>query len=146
MNAQHSRILSHIRLELQAENLPHAAIAIPQNSGMENMQLRQVLAANLRRAMERPGMDTQMAVAKKAGIGQSHLSRLLRCEASATTDLIAALARALGIQPWELLADTEATREAALRKMLGEPAEPAPPKERATRKKDGSSSDERPPH
>lgn len=93
--------------------------------------------------MERPGMDTQMAVAKKAGIGQSHLSRLLRCEASATTDLIAALSRALGVQPWELLVDTAATREAAIRRMLGGEPEPAS-EERARRKKAGSSSGERP--
>ena len=81
--------------------------------------------------------DTQAGVAKRAGVAQSHVSRLLRCEAAATTDLIAALSRALDVQPWELLADAEATRQAALEKMiLGLPrAADAPPKEVAHRRK-----------
>lgn len=83
------------------------------------MLLRQILADNLREAMsQNPNIDTQIALARRAGIAQSHLSKLLRGEASATTDLIAALAEAVGREPWELLADSESTREAALRKML----------------------------
>jgi transcriptional regulator with XRE-family HTH domain len=86
---------------------------------MENMQLRQILADNLREAMEQtPGIDTQIALARRAGIAQSHLSKILRGEASATTDLLNALANAMGREPWELLADSNETREAAIRKML----------------------------
>lgn len=89
---------------------------------MKKTQLRQIVARNLRRAMERnPSCDTQTALAKRAGIGQSHVSRILRGESAATLDLLAAMAEALNIQPWELLADEEATRQAAIEKMLGHP-------------------------
>lgn len=66
-----------------------------------------------------PGADTQLTLAKRAGVGQSHISRILRQESAATIDVIASLAEALNIQPWELLADSDATRQAALEKMLG---------------------------
>lgn len=110
------------------------------------MQLRQILAHNLKTAMAHtPGAETQLALAKKAGIAQSHLSKLLRLEAAATTDLIAALARAPGREPWELLADSEATRQAALQRMIlgnrapdarvNELLPPAPIPEVARRKK-----------
>jgi plasmid maintenance system antidote protein VapI len=99
---------------------PHMARSIHQNDGMKKAVLRQILARNLQAAMETsPGVDTQMTLAKRAGIGQSHISRILRGESAATIDVIAALAEALNIQPWELLANDEATRQAALEKMLG---------------------------
>lgn len=123
---------------MRTQTYPHSVIQIPHTSCMENMQLRQTLAANLRKAMED---DTQAEVAKRAGVAQSHISRILRCEASATTDLIAALARALKLQPWELLADNEATRRAALERMLygqavaGDRKVEAPQKEVAYRRR-----------
>jgi predicted XRE-type DNA-binding protein len=76
---------------MSLQSYPHRVSDIPHPFGMENMQLRLILSANLKRAM---GEDTQAEVAKRAGIAQSHISRILRCEASATTDLIADLARA----------------------------------------------------
>lgn len=112
------------------------------------MQLRQVLAQNLKKAMdEQPGLDTHMAISKRAGIAQSHFSKVMRGEASATTDLIAALAKAVNREPWELLADSEATRKSALERMILGPRVPdekvekhlpVPPKEVAAkhRKKD----------
>ena len=75
------------------------------------------------------GMDTQMAVATKAKIAQSHLSKVLRCEASATLDLISAIAHAFGVQPWELLTDDDMTRKAALERMLFGPATNDPGRE-----------------
>lgn len=96
------------------------ASAIHQNVGMKKALLRQILAKNLQGAMEAtPGVDTQITLAKRAGVGQSHVSRILRQESAATIDVIAALAEALNIQPWELLSDSEATRQAAMEKMLG---------------------------
>jgi transcriptional regulator with XRE-family HTH domain len=87
---------------------------------MKKALLRQILAKNLERAMEAaPGADRQLTLAKRAGVGQSHISRILRQESAATIDVIAALAEALNIQPWELLADSDSTRQAALEKMLG---------------------------
>ncbi len=68
--------------------------------------------------MEKTGMR-QLAFAGKAGISQSHLSEILRSVSSVSVDLLADLARAAGCQPWELLADSEETRRAAIDKMLG---------------------------
>lgn len=105
---------------LARECKPHMASAIHQNGGMKKAQLRQILARNLQMAMERtPGADTQQALAKRAGVGQSHVSRILRGESAATIDVIAAMCEALNIQPWELLSDEESTRQAAMEKMLG---------------------------
>lgn len=106
-----------------------SANPIGQNDRMENMALRQTLADNIEAAIERSlVLDSANALAKKAGISQSHLSKVLRCEAAATTDLIASIAEALDCQPWELLANTEATRKAALERMLGGPVRPVPDK------------------
>jgi len=81
--------------------------------------LRQILARNIADAMHRmPGLDTQLGLAAKAKIGQSHLSRILRGESAATIDRVAKIAKALGMQPWELLVDTELTRRAALERMI----------------------------
>lgn len=97
-----------------------SANPIGQNGGMEIMALRQTLAANIRAAIGKSlELDSVNALAQKAGIAQSHLSKALRCEASLTTDLLATIADALHVQPWELLVNTEATRKAALEKMLG---------------------------
>lgn len=101
------------------------ATAILHNGPMKKALLRQILARNIERAMQvTPGVDTQMALAKRAGLGQSHISRILRGESAATIDVLTALAEALNIQPWELLADEETTRRAALEKMLGRPPIP----------------------
>jgi len=89
------------------------------------MALRQILARNIRTGMDRSvNLKSANALATKAGVSQSNLSKLLRCEASPTTDLLVSIANALDVQPWELLADTETTRQAALQKMLG--ATPVP--------------------
>ena len=97
---------------------------------VDNSELRKVVAHNLRRLMEAtPGLDTQEAVARKAVIAQSHVSKILRCQANATLDLVAALARAFNVLPWELLANTEATRKAALERMLYGPAQDEPHRE-----------------
>lgn len=74
----------------------------------------------------------------------------MRSLTSVTVDLLNDLAYALGVQPWELLADSETTRQAAMAKMIwGEHAEdetvgkhlPVPPKKAsaAKRRKRGSS-------
>lgn len=93
-------------------------IGIRDNAPMQKDLLRQILAANIERAMEGAGFSTQPQLAKKARIGQSSVSRILRGESSATTDMIAALAEALKCQPWELLTDNETTRKAALERMI----------------------------
>lgn len=68
--------------------------------------------------MERSQVN-QTALAKRSGIAQTHISRLLRCSSAATLETVATLADALGIQPWELLVNDEATRAAILQRILG---------------------------
>ena len=87
------------------------------NYAVTEEQLREVLARNVAKRTELLGL-TQEAVEERAGMGQSTVSRILGKGGSATLKSLAALARALECQPWELLVDDEATREAAMRKIL----------------------------
>lgn len=86
--------------------------------GMKKDQLLQTFATNLARGMERAGLN-QTALAKRSGIAQTHISRLLRCTSGATLDTIATLAEALRMQPWELLVNDEETRAEILQRILG---------------------------
>lgn len=65
-----------------------------------------------------PGLDTQLALAKRTGISQAHLSDILNCATSTGVDLLAGLADAFGVQPMELLADSETARREAIARML----------------------------
>lgn len=85
---------------------------------MKKREIGQVFADNLRAEMTKAGMK-QPQLAKRSGYSQSVISQVLKGQVSPSIDKLAKLAHALGIQPWELLVDLEATREAALRKMLG---------------------------
>jgi transcriptional regulator with XRE-family HTH domain len=86
---------------------------------MDKLQLRQVFVDNVERLMkDRPGLDTQTALAKKTGLTQGYISELLRCMSAPTTDTIAVFADAFDCEPWELLTDSETTRENAIRKIL----------------------------
>lgn len=72
-------------------------IEIPEN-------LRGVLARNLATVMENvPALGSQSKIAEKAKIGQTTVGRIARTEVSATIDNIEALARAIHVQPWQLL-------------------------------------------
>ena len=110
---------SHVTTASSTRNIATRIGISPNIPFVDNSELRAVLAQNLRRLMEAtPGLETQEAVAKRAVIAQSHVSKILRGQANATLDLVAAIARAFGIQPMELLASSEATRKAALERML----------------------------
>lgn len=86
---------------------------------MGEKEARQVLARNIADRMQRTdALDTQKKLSMKSGVAQPHISRILRGTTGATIDRIALIARALGCEPWELLVDTELTRQAALRKMI----------------------------
>jgi transcriptional regulator with XRE-family HTH domain len=85
---------------------------------MTEDQLRLVLARNVAERMQKLGLR-QEDLEKRAELGQSTVSRILSRGGSATLKSLASMAEALECQPWELLVDDEATREAALRKLLG---------------------------
>lgn len=72
--------------------------------------------------MERSDL-TQTELAKRSGIAQTHISRLLRCTSAATLETVATLATALGMQPWELIVNDEATRASVLHRILGADAD-----------------------
>ena len=66
--------------------------------------LRSVLARRLRVVAEEKGVALTH-VADRAGIGRSHMWRLLNGEASATLDVVDKLAGALDVPSVELLSD-----------------------------------------
>src|SRR5260363_178275 len=79
---------------------------------MKKMLIGKVLATNLARLMaERPDLNTQIKVAKKSGIGQTTVGRILRNEVSATADNIEAIACAFGLSVGELLSTQTNVRE-----------------------------------
>jgi len=91
--------------------------------------IRDVLAHNLAAAMDRQGLSGN-ALAKRSGVAQTHLAKVLRGEASLSTDKLAEVADGLGLHPWELLVDSEAVRERAIRRAL-QPEQSEPPRKAA---------------
>lgn len=77
------------------------------------------MARNVRQRMDAKGLS-QPDVERLSGlaVGQSTVSRLVTGDGSARLDTIAVVAGVLGCQPWELLVDDNATREAAYKKIL----------------------------
>lgn len=70
-------------------------------------RLRITLARRIDDLMRaKPGVDTQMALARRSGVGQSTIGRILRAETAATIDNVEALAGALGVAPAQLLHDS----------------------------------------
>lgn len=88
---------------------------------MKKEALRQILADNVDRRMEELRL-TQPELAKKADIGQSHVSRILSGNQSIGLDVIAAVADALGCWAWELLVDSEQVRRNAVERILRAPS------------------------
>lgn len=81
--------------------------------------LRGVLADNIRARMARdPAISTQPLLAARSGVDQGHLSRVLNGKASCTIDFLQSLAHGCRCQAWELLVDSEQTREDYIRKAL----------------------------
>ena len=66
------------------------------------MEMREVFARNLRKARNARGLS-QEALAHEAGIDRTYVSALERSEYSATIDMVAKLANALGVDASALL-------------------------------------------
>lgn len=93
---------------------------IRKNGRVTDAELRQALAANVRKRMEADAnLNSQPKLAAKAGIGKSTVGYVLAGENDATVGTIAALARAFSCEPWELLVEDERAREAAWRRLMG---------------------------
>lgn len=67
--------------------------------------------------MDRAGIN-QQHLAPKAGISIGHLSEVRRGLSTPTIGLLNDLAYALNLEPWELLADGDTTKQNALAKLL----------------------------
>lgn len=81
--------------------------------------LREVLAENLQKVMARtPDADTGPKLEAKSGVGQSTVSRIINRQTAVNLDKLEAIAKALGVQPWELLLDSKESREEALRRVF----------------------------
>jgi transcriptional regulator with XRE-family HTH domain len=94
--------------------------AVRNNGRVTDAELRQALASNVRKRMQADeSMNSQPKLAAKAGIGKSTVGYVLQAENDATLGTIAALARAFGCEPWELLVQDEDNREAAWRRIMG---------------------------
>lgn len=70
------------------------------------MRLRKVLANNLRHIMEERDLS-QTDLAKITKVGQTHISSILRCTKSASTDKIEQLADGLKVPPYAFYANLE---------------------------------------
>ena len=66
---------------------------------MKNIDAKQTIADNIRALMEaNPKVSSQSKLAKKSGVGQRTIGRILNMEVSASTDSLDPLARALGVE------------------------------------------------
>ena len=73
---------------------------------MPNKRLtaREILSENLRALMAvRPDLDSQPKIAARAGIKQSSVGRIIRGEVECKIDSVDGLARAFGLETWQLL-------------------------------------------
>jgi transcriptional regulator with XRE-family HTH domain len=98
---------------------PQSGTVLHNNQGVTDEALMRVFVANLRRLMDaHPALGSGPKLEARAGVGKSSISRWLANppESVPTLDSIAAIARAFGVRPWELLLDDdESPREIAER-------------------------------
>lgn len=96
---------------------PHSDFGIRQNFRMDFRALRDILANNVKaRRIERGW--TQPELAARAGIGQSHVSRIENARNGVTIDRLSMVASALGCPAWQLLTRSDAERREAVERML----------------------------
>lgn len=89
---------------------------------MSKPSLRAIVANTVRTAMEvRPEISTQQKLASRAGVAQSHISRLLKGE-NVTLDVLEKVARALKVEPFELIIDNDRARLSLLARIFGKDA------------------------
>ncbi len=68
-------------------------------------KIKQVLAENVRRLMAARGLDTQVKLAKRAGIGSGSVWRIRHAQAGVTLETLEAIASALDVDPQQLLTE-----------------------------------------
>lgn len=79
-------------------------LAVADARAITTQAMRAVLARRLDALMRStPGCETQLALSKRSGVGQSTIGRILRAEVPALLDHLVLLAGALGVNPCDLL-------------------------------------------
>lgn len=106
------------RQKASAAILAHIPIGAAQNAYVPNQTIRGVLVDNIRARLAGAGFDSPTALARKAKVDPSYVAKLMKTQFSCSVDVLEKLAEALDCQPWELLVDSEASREAAYKKIL----------------------------
>lgn len=105
---------------------PHTDTSLTNNSCMATPPLKkrliQIVKDNVKRRVDAVG---QKPFAKRAGVGQSTVSRVLNGRQDITTGRLEMLARGAGCQPFELLIDGEEMRREIVERFLL-PIEPTP--------------------
>jgi ribosome-binding protein aMBF1 (putative translation factor) len=124
--------LTHIRRSYEESqaihkrvNLRHSDVSLGKNERMKKADIQQLFGRNLEEAMRRRGIN-QQRLGELSGLSPSHISEARRGISSPTLETLNALAHALQMQPWELLADDEATREDYIRRALQGPSSDPP--------------------
>jgi transcriptional regulator with XRE-family HTH domain len=91
------------------------------NAGMASKLLsaRENLSANLRVLMQAtPDLDSQPKIAKRSGVSQSTVGRLIRGDVRCKLDSLDGVARAFGLAAWQLLVpDLDPTNPPVLREL-----------------------------
>lgn len=101
---------------------PHMDVECGHNSWMPT--LREIVAKNVRTRMKAGALRTQPRLAEKAGIAQSHVSRIVNGASGITIDRLELVARALNCEPYEFLIDDESARRALIERLMSGPAVP----------------------
>jgi transcriptional regulator with XRE-family HTH domain len=127
---------------LSPPSFRHSERRFAQNIHMPKLDIGQIFARNVKAARDARGMN-QSQLAKKSGVSNAHLSEVMSGINGITIQLLADIADALDVEPWELLADSKETKRRAMERLLGEPSsapdmEAAPPR---AKKADGKRGD-----
>jgi transcriptional regulator with XRE-family HTH domain len=86
--------------------IPQGNLTLGNILRMTKKPIREVLAANIRRYMRSvPAVDTQVKLAKRAGISQSSVARVLAGNVDTQVSIVESLASAIGVSAAELLED-----------------------------------------
>lgn len=101
---------------------PHMDTASPDNCSMA--KVREIVAKNVSARMKAGPLKTQKLLSERAGISQSHVSRIENGASGITIDRLELVAGALGCEPYELLLDDEQARRALIERLMRAPAVP----------------------
>lgn len=86
---------------------------------MEKLDIKQVLARNLRAALKaHPTINSQIELASGSGVSPASINEAFHGQTSIGIELLNDMAYALGMQAWELLAETEEVKREALARMM----------------------------